>query len=61
MTTVTEVCAGMDQPSDLDAFDREEGGDPACWARRVCPRCGRLNDAERPLVCQECGEAFDVE
>ena len=34
----------------------ELGGDPACWAHRICPECGRLNDVERPVVCEGCGE-----
>ena len=36
-----------------------EGGDAACWANRVCPECGRLNEAERPVVCEACGAPFD--
>jgi len=38
---------------------REEGGDAACWANRVCQECGRLNEAERPVVCEFCGTGFD--
>ncbi|MGH3262770.1 MAG: hypothetical protein ACRDNS_12300 [Trebonia sp.] len=37
----------------------DEGGDAACWAHRVCQECGRLNGAERPLVCEACGTPFD--
>jgi hypothetical protein len=37
----------------------EEGGDAACWANRVCPECGRLNEAERPVVCEACGARFE--
>jgi len=33
----------------------EEGGDPACWARRVCPACGRLADEDPPTHCPACG------
>ena len=33
-----------------------EGGDPACWARRVCPACGRLADEDPPTRCPACGE-----
>lgn len=36
-----------------------EGGDAACWAHRVCSECGRLNDAERPVVCENCGTRFE--
>ena len=41
-----------------DASLGEFGGDPACWAHRVCQACGRLNEAERPVVCEACGEPF---
>jgi hypothetical protein len=34
-------------------------GDGACWARRVCAECGRLNDSEQPATCQTCGAEFD--
>jgi hypothetical protein len=33
----------------------DEGGDPACWARRVCPACGRLADEDPPTRCPACG------
>jgi len=33
----------------------DEGGDPACWLRRVCPECGRLADEDPPTVCPGCG------
>ncbi len=39
-------------------YDPGEGGDAACWAHRVCPACGRLNEAEHPVVCEACGERF---
>lgn len=39
----------------LPPFDEDEGGDPACWANRVCPACGRLADDEPPTTCAECG------
>lgn len=39
--------------------EREQGGDPACWANRVCPECGRLNEAEHPVVCEACGARFE--
>jgi hypothetical protein len=37
----------------------QEGGDPACWAARVCPECGRLNEARDPVICEACGAEFD--
>jgi hypothetical protein len=33
----------------------DEGGDPACWLRRVCPECGRLADEDPPTRCAACG------
>ncbi|HEY0508491.1 MAG TPA: hypothetical protein VGD12_10500 [Blastococcus sp.] len=33
----------------------DEGGDPACWVRRVCPACGRLADEDPPTRCPACG------
>ena len=44
--------------SSSPATEHEEGGDPACWAHRVCPECGRLNQAEHPDACEACGAAF---
>jgi rubrerythrin len=35
-------------------------GDSACWAHRVCPECGRLNEDERPETCEACGARFAV-
>ena len=40
--------------------EHENGGDPACWAHRVCPECGRLSQAEHPDACEACGAAFPV-
>jgi hypothetical protein len=37
----------------------DQHGDSACWAHRVCPECGRLNEAERPETCEACGASFD--
>ncbi|WP_236827295.1 MULTISPECIES: hypothetical protein [unclassified Blastococcus] len=34
----------------------DEGGDPACWLRRVCPACGGLADDDPPTTCPRCGE-----
>jgi len=42
----------------VEPATREEGGDAACWAHRVCPECGRLNEAERPEICEACGAEF---
>jgi rubrerythrin len=53
MTTEGDRCqagpmTGPEHPDD-------EGGDPACWARRVCPACGRLADEDPPIRCPACG------
>jgi hypothetical protein len=42
-----------------EQIDDDEGGDPACWAARVCPECGRLNDARDPETCEACGATFE--
>ena len=39
----------------------EEGGDPACWLRRVCPSCGRLTDEDPPTRCPSCGEPIPAD
>jgi rubrerythrin len=46
---MTEAAGTPDAPDD-------EGGDPACWLRRVCPACGRLADEDPPTTCPACGE-----
>ena len=56
------MTASMDEEragvSSSSAAEREDGGDPACWAHRVCPECGRRNQAEHPDTCEACGMAF---
>ncbi len=47
-----------DPDSDVLRALTDNGGDAACWAHRVCQACGRLNDADRPKVCEACGAAF---
>lgn len=37
---------------------RESGGDPVCWANRVCAECGRFADVADPEVCEVCGADF---
>jgi uncharacterized protein YeaO (DUF488 family) len=34
--------------------EEERGGDPACWLRRVCSRCGSIADADPPTTCPQC-------
>ena len=39
------------------------GGDPACWADRVCPACGMLDEraaGDRDDTCPHCGEPHDA-
>lgn len=62
MTPATGASSGEATPPETVTGDETEadvGGDPACWAHRVCQACGRLNEAERPVVCEECGEPFE--
>jgi hypothetical protein len=39
----------------------EDGGDPACWLRRVCRACGRLADVDPPVRCSTCGELLPAD
>jgi hypothetical protein len=39
----------------------ERGGDPACWLRRVCQRCGSMADADPPTTCPACHAAMPGE
>ena len=32
----------------------ERGGDPPCWLKRVCPRCGAIADTDPPATCPQC-------
>ena len=44
---------------DARRTDSDTGGDPACWARRVCPACGRLAEEDPPTTCAACGAELD--
>jgi hypothetical protein len=48
-------------PEDRDRAVVDEGGDPACWLRRVCPDCGRLADDDPPVRCAGCGAEIPAE
>lgn len=37
----------------------DQGGDDACWLRRVCPDCGRLAGEDPPTTCAECGARLE--
>jgi hypothetical protein len=39
----------------------DDGGDPACWLRRVCPGCGRLAEEDPPTTCAACGAELDAD
>ncbi len=41
---------------DEDSGIEDAGGDPACWAHRVCRECGRFAEDPRAKVCAACGE-----
>jgi rubrerythrin len=54
-----------DQPveraeQDLDPDD-DLGGDPVCWAPRVCPDCGLFVPKEPPTQCPRCGAMVGVD
>ena len=35
-----------------DAAERDEGGDPVCWAHLVCPDCGAISSEGHRAGCQ---------
>jgi len=41
--------------------DHDAGGDPACWASRVCPHCGLFVPHEPPILCPRCGTMIGVD
>jgi uncharacterized protein YeaO (DUF488 family) len=41
-------------PGRPEQREPERGGDPACWLRRVCPRCGSIADEDPPTTCPQC-------
>jgi rubrerythrin len=60
------VCnAGSCDPEQMADHDRsaepeypDSGGDPVCWAPRVCPECGLFVPEEPPTSCPRCGAAI---
>ncbi|WP_167761118.1 hypothetical protein [Geodermatophilus sp. DF01-2] len=52
---------GDERPAGVPRPAEPEGGDPACWVRRVCPACGRLADADPPVRCTTCGEQLPAD
>jgi uncharacterized protein YeaO (DUF488 family) len=43
-----------------DIEPQEEGGDPACWFRLVCPNCGALVESEGVIMCPRCHAELDA-
>lgn len=52
--TIDFLAVGSEGTSTADREERDEGGDPACWAGLLCPECGAVLDggAHRP-DCQQ--------
>ena len=48
----------MDEPGgegvQTDVDEEDLPGDPACWLRRVCPKCGSMADSDPPTTCPVC-------
>jgi uncharacterized protein YeaO (DUF488 family) len=51
---LTEQARTSNQQDQQDQREEERAGDPACWLRRVCPRCGSLADQDPPTTCPQC-------
>ena len=52
----TPQAAPAVEPARLQQVDPADlGGDPVCWAPRVCPDCGLFVPGEPPTVCPRCG------
>ncbi|WP_443076606.1 hypothetical protein [Streptomyces sp. TRM 70361] len=47
------IGAGPPSPAAVAAAD---GGEPPCLLDRVCPACGRMNEAAGAVRCERCGE-----
>ena len=43
-----------------DAAEREEGGDPVCWAHLVCPDCGAISSEGHRAGCQLAEQALGL-
>ena len=55
------VRAATAPPTMSDDATHDVGGDPVCWAPRVCPDCGLFVPVEPPTVCPRCGAAVGVD
>lgn len=43
------------------AVSQDFGGDPVCWAPRVCQECGLFVPIEPPTVCPRCGAGVGID
>jgi rubrerythrin len=56
---------GMNEP-DVDPAEHvpapeDLGGDPVCWAPRVCQDCGLFVPKEPPTQCPRCGAMVGID
>ncbi|MGS0686003.1 hypothetical protein ACVBEQ_12790 [Nakamurella sp. GG22] len=49
------------EPSAVNPDLGDTGGDPVCWAPRVCPECGLFVPVEPPTTCPRCGTTVGVD
>lgn len=54
MTGIDPLDTSPDGDSVAHPSTHEQGGDPACWLARVCPTCGRINEALEEEGCPYC-------
>jgi len=48
-------------PADLAPDAGDFGGDPVCWAPRVCPDCGLFVPKEPPTQCPRGGAMVGID
>ena len=51
---------GVD-PTETPPTPEDFGGDPVCWAPRVCPDCGLFVPKEPPTQCPRCGAMVGID
>lgn len=49
----------MSADSSKPPVEHGEGGDDACWAHLLCPKCDRVLEEPRPDQCPACGAELD--
>ncbi|MBX6370970.1 MAG: hypothetical protein IRZ02_01765 [Acidothermus sp.] len=47
--------------SDEPVTSHDDVGDPACWANRVCLRCGAFDEENRGSRCAVCGYVLSID